>query len=91
MIAAVAQFVFDIAMIMQSQTTEQKYKELILKAEASGVMKLYVREMNNILYIDGQTPSDKVKEELWKLYYRIDPEFRSGDLVLNLKSVQPSV
>ena len=78
-------------MIMEAQTTEQKYKELIVKAESSGVMKLYVREMNNILYIDGQTPSDKVKEELWMLYHRIDPEFRSGDLVLNLKSIQPSV
>ncbi len=82
---------FDIAMIMEAQTTEQKYKELILKAESSGVMKLYVREMNNILYIDGQTPSDKVKEELWMLYHRIDPEFRSGDLVLNLKSIQPTL
>ena len=73
---------------MEANTTEQKYRELILKAQASGVMKLYVREMNNILYIDGQTPSDKVKEELWKLFHQIDPEFRSGDLVLNLKSAQ---
>lgn len=76
---------------MQVQTTEQKYQELILKAQASGVMNLYVRELNNILYIDGQIPSDKIKEELWMLYHQIDPEFRSGDLVLNLKSVQQAV
>jgi hypothetical protein len=76
---------------MQVQTTEQKYQELILKAQASGVMNLYVRELNNILYIDGQIPSDKVKEELWMLYHQIDPEFRSGDLVLNLKSAQQPV
>lgn len=63
----------------------QKYQDLILTAKASGVMKLYVRELNNILYIDGHTPTEKVKEELWKLYEKIDPGYRSGDLVLNLK------
>lgn len=72
--------------IMELQTTHQKYRELILAAQASGVMKLFVRELNNILYIDGQTPSEKVKEALWKLYDQIDPGYRSGDLVLNLQS-----
>jgi hypothetical protein len=73
---------------METSITHQKYQQLILKAQSAGVMHLYVRELNNILYIDGQTPSEKVKEELWSLYNKIDPEFRSGDLVLNLKSLQ---
>jgi hypothetical protein len=72
---------------MEAQTTHQKYHELIQAAQASGVMKLFVRELNNILYIDGQTPSEKVKEALWKLYDQIDPGYRSGDLVLNLQSI----
>jgi hypothetical protein len=73
---------------METQTTHQNYRELIVTAESAGVMKLYIRELNNILYIDGHTPSEKVKEELWKLYNKIDPGYRSGDLVLNLKSEQ---
>jgi hypothetical protein len=72
---------------MEKSTTQQKYHQLILQARSSGVTGLRVRELNNILYIDGQTPSDKVKEELWSLYNTIDPGYRSGDLVLSLKSL----
>jgi prepilin-type processing-associated H-X9-DG protein len=73
---------------MKEQTTHQKYHELILTAETSGVMKLHVRELNNILYIDGHVPSEKVKQDLWELYNKIDPGYRSGDLVLNLQLYQ---
>lgn len=73
---------------MESPTTHQKYHQLILTAESSGVMKLHVRELNNILYIDGHVPSEKVKEDLWELYNRIDPGYQSGDLVLNLHIYQ---
>ena len=73
---------------MEVQTTHQKYHELILTAQSSGVMKLHVRELNNILYIDGHVPSDKVKEDLWNLYHKIDPDYRSGDLVLSLHTLQ---
>ena len=66
-------------------------KCVILTAESAGVQKLYVRELNNILYIDGHVPSEKVKEELWKLYNKIDPDYRSGDLVLNLQLLQQAV
>lgn len=76
---------------MEQTVTHQKYHELILTAESAGVQKLYVRELNNILYIDGHVPSEKVKEELWKLYNKIDPDYRSGDLVLNLQLLQQAV
>jgi hypothetical protein len=72
---------------MESSITQQKYQPLISKAKACGVSGLFVRELNNILYIDGDAPSDKVKEELWSLYHSLDPEYRSGDLVLNLKII----
>ncbi len=70
---------------MEALTPHQKYQELILAAESSGTMKLRVRELNNILYIDGHVPSEQVKAELWDLYNKLDPDFRSGDLVLNLQ------
>lgn len=73
------------------QTTHQKYHQLILKAEAYGVTKLHVRELNNILYIDGYAPSDDVKQDLWEMYNQLDPDYRSGDLVLNLHTYKEAV
>lgn len=61
-----------------------KYLELINAATNSGVTQLQVREDNNVLYIDGNAPSEVVKKNLWEVYNRIDPDYRSGDLLLNL-------
>jgi prepilin-type processing-associated H-X9-DG protein len=72
---------------METSSTHQKYQELILTAQSSGVMKPHVREFNNILYVDGHVPCDKVKQELWNVYNKIDPGYRSGDLVLSLHSI----
>ena len=65
---------------------QQKYQELINAARSAGVNNLQVREQNNVLYIDGEAPSGKVKDQLWDIYNRIDPDFRSGDLVLDVKT-----
>jgi len=75
-------------MLTNEPTKFQKYQPLIVHAETAGVQHLHVREFNNILYIDGHTPSEEVKHELWKLFYTIDEGYRSGDLVLNLTSKQ---
>jgi nucleoid-associated protein YgaU len=63
---------------------QQKYQDLINSAQTSGTANLQVREQNNVLYVDGQVPSEEVKQKLWDLYNRIDPDYRSGDLVMNL-------
>lgn len=63
---------------------QDKYRELIDAAKASGLTNLQVREQNNILYIDGQAPSGAVKDNLWNIYNKIDPDYRSGDLILNI-------
>ncbi len=65
-------------------TLEAKYAELITAANASGVSNLAVRTQDNVLYIDGVVPSGEAKDQLWGIYDKIDPDFRSGDLVLNL-------
>src|SRR4029077_7470144 len=62
----------------------EKYKELIDAATTAGVSDLKVREQDNVLYIDGGTPDGSVKDNLWNIYYKIDPDFRAGDLVLNI-------
>lgn len=64
---------------------QTKYAELINAAKTSGVTNLQVREQNNVLYIDGEAPSGQVKDNLWNIYNKLDPDFRSGDVVLDVK------
>jgi uncharacterized protein YgiM (DUF1202 family) len=71
---------------------QEKYKELIDKANSLGVSNLKVREQDGVLYIDGEAPTGSAKDQLWDAYGRIDPNFTGGDLVLNVnaKSVEGS-
>ena len=64
---------------------ENKYNELISQARSSGVKDLQVREQGNVLYIDGTVSSEAEKDRIWSIYNKIDPDYRSADLVLNLK------
>ena len=63
---------------------QQKYDELIRTARSAGVTNLQVREQSNVLYIDGQAPSEGVKQQLWDIYQRLDPNYRAADLVMNV-------
>ena len=63
---------------------QEKYAELINAAKSSGVQILQVREQINVLYNDGSAPSGTVKDSLWSIYNKIDPDFRAGDLILNV-------
>jgi len=63
---------------------KDKYKELIDAATSAGVSDLKVREQDNVLYVDGNTTDGKVKDNLWNIYNKIDPDFRAGDLILNI-------
>ena len=63
---------------------ENKYQGLINAATISGVANLQVREENGVLFIDGEAPSGAVKDMLWAEYDKIDPNFLSGDLVMNV-------
>lgn len=67
-----------------------KYQQLIDTATSSGVTDLQVREQNGVLYIDGNAPSEAVKQQLWDLYGRLDPDYRAGDLVLNINAMGTS-
>ncbi len=67
-------------------TLQDKYKDLIDSAKASGVSGLQVREQEGVLYVDGDAPSGAVKDQLWSLYDKIDPNFTGGDLVLNVNA-----
>lgn len=64
----------------------EKYSPLIDLAKSLGVENLSIKEADGVLYIDGAVRYDSDKKRLWDEYGRIDPEFRSGDLVLNITS-----
>jgi len=63
-----------------------KYKELTDAATAAGISDLAVREQDGVLYVDGTAPSGAVKDQLWNIYDKIDPNFVSGDMVLNVNT-----
>src|SRR5689334_9527379 len=63
---------------------QEKYAELINAAKSSGVQNLQVREQGNVLYINGTANSGAVKDNLWNIYNKIDPDFRAGDVVLDV-------
>ena len=65
---------------------QEKYQALIDAANSAGVTNLQVREQDGVLYIDGDAPSGAVKDQLWDIYGQIDPNFTSGDLVLNVNA-----
>ncbi|MBL7736021.1 MAG: LysM peptidoglycan-binding domain-containing protein [Chitinophagaceae bacterium] len=64
---------------------QNKYQELInaVKQKASGDVR--VVEQDDVLYIDGQVGSEQDKDALWEVYNSIDPDYRAGDLRLNLE------
>lgn len=68
----------------ENNALQQKYKSLTDAAAAEGISNLQVREQGNILYIDGQASTGESKDKLWNLYNQIDPDFRAGDLVMNI-------
>ncbi|WP_345949251.1 SH3 domain-containing protein [Mucilaginibacter sp. PAMB04274] len=63
---------------------QEKYAELIQAAKTGGVSNLQVREQENVLYIDGSVASGALKDSLWDIYNKIDPDYRAGDLILNI-------
>lgn len=65
---------------------QDKYKELTDAAAASGVNNLQIREQDKVLYIDGEA-TGTVKQKLWDIYEKLDPDYSSGDLMLNINSV----
>ena len=63
---------------------QTKYAELINAAKTNNVSNLQVREQENVLYIDGDVTSDDESKRLWDVYSRIDPDYRSADVIMNL-------
>lgn len=63
---------------------QEKYQPLIDLANSSGISGLNITEGDGFIKIEGTASSAEAKQALWDEYNRIDPEYRSGDLVLNI-------
>ena len=63
-----------------------KYQSLIDMANQLGISGLNVVESDNVLNIDGVAGNAQAKQQLWDEYGRIDPDYRSGDVVLNISA-----
>ncbi|MFV0391649.1 MAG: SH3 domain-containing protein [Paludibacteraceae bacterium] len=67
-------------------TLAEKYQPIVDAALQAGA-NLKVTEQAGVLRIEGSVPSGEVKDKLWEVYGNIDPNFNSGDLVLNVEAV----
>jgi len=67
-----------------------KYQSLINMANQLGISGLNVNEENGVLKVDGVAGSAEAKQQLWDEYGRLDPDYRSGDLVMNISAPEAS-
>lgn len=66
---------------------QEKYKVVLDYAKAKNISYLEIREQNNVLYIDGVTTSEEIKDGVGEVYHQIDPDMGMGmgDIVLNIE------
>ncbi len=69
---------------------QDKYKQLIDAAKSDNVADLEINEKDGVLNITGIAHTGKIKDELWVIYDKIDPDFKAGDLILDI-NVTPAV
>ncbi len=65
-------------------SAQEKYQTLLELANQNGTTYELSEGDNGTLVVTGSAPSAEAKQQLWDEYERIDPEFRSGDLILNI-------
>ena len=63
---------------------QDKYQSLIDMANQSGINNLNVTEGEGFIKIEGSAPSDDAKQRLMDEWNRLDPDYRSGDLVMDV-------
>src|SRR3982750_423379 len=66
-------------------SSQEKYQTLLELANQNGTT-YELSENNGVLVVTGTAPTAEAKQQLWDEYNRIDPDFRSGDLVLNINT-----
>jgi len=65
--------------------SQEKYQSLLDLANSNGTT-YELSEGDGVLNITGTAPSDAAKADLWAEYERLDPDFKSSDLILNIST-----
>ena len=63
---------------------QDKYSALISAARDGGVQNLAIGETDGVLHIQGDAPTADLKNKLWDIYGSIDPNFLTGDVVMDI-------
>jgi nucleoid-associated protein YgaU len=69
---------------------QEKYQSLIDLANRSGISNLNITEGEGFIKIEGAASDAETKQALWDEYGRLDPDYRSGDLVLDVTAPEAS-
>ncbi len=64
---------------------QEKYQTLLDLANQNGTT-FELSEGGDVLHVTGTAPDDAAKAQLWDEYNRIDPDFKAGDLILNINT-----
>ena len=67
-------------------SAQEKYQSLLELANQNGTTYELSEGDNGTLVVTGTAPNPEAKQQLWDEYNRIDPDFRSGDLILNIST-----
>ena len=67
-------------------SAQEKYVSLLELANSNGTTYELTEGDNGTLVITGTAPSAEAKQALWDEYERLDPEFKAGDLILNIST-----
>ena len=62
---------------------QEKYQTILELANQNGTT-YELSEGEGVLHINGSAPHAEAKQQLWDEYNRIDPDYRTGDLVLDI-------
>lgn len=62
-----------------------KYQQLVAAVQQKAIGETKVTEQDGVLYIDGTVASEADKDQLWEVYNTLDPDYRTGDVRLNLE------
>ena len=63
--------------------SQEKYQSLLELANSNGTT-YELSEGDGVLHVTGTAPDDAAKAALWAEYERLDPDFASNDLILNI-------
>jgi len=67
-------------------SAQEKYQSLLELANQNGTTYDLTEGHGGTLIVTGTAPTAEAKQALWDEYNRIDPDFKTGDLILNIST-----